>query len=165
MELKVGDAAPDFTALGSEGEEISLRDFRGRKLVLYFYPKDDTPGCTAQACSLRDHNKEIAALGAAVLGVSTQNQQSHQRFRDKYRLNFPLLADTDGRVAQAYGALGRGLFGLVRKALGFASRITFIIDEQGRIAHIIDRPDCPNHAAEVLRTIEQAGSKKQTLTA
>lgn len=163
MELKIGDAAPEFSAIGTDGRELSLAGFRGRKLVLYFYPMDDTPGCTAQACSLRDHNNEIAALGAAVLGVSTQDRLSHQRFSEKYALNFPLLVDTDGHIARAYGALGGGVFGLMRRVLGLAARITFIIDEQGRIAHIIDRPDCPNHAAEVLQLLVAADdSKNQT---
>lgn len=151
MGLKPGDPAPDFSGLTTDGTRVSLADFRGRKLVLYFYPMDDTPGCTRQACSLRDHNAEIAARGAAILGVSAQSRESHQHFTDKYRLNFPLLVDEDQRVAQAYGAAGSGLFGIARGMLGMYRRITFLIDEQGRIARIIDDPDTAGHGEQVLR--------------
>ena len=149
--LKAGDPAPDFSATTTDGKHVSLADYRGRKLVMYFYPKDDTPGCTKQACSLRDHNGEILAKGAAVLGVSTQDEASHQAFTKKFGLNFPLLADTDGAVGRAYGTLGgSGVLAKLKSAAGFADRVTFIIDERGRIAHVIDRPDVANHAAEVL---------------
>jgi len=148
-----GDPAPDFSALATDGSRVSLRDFRGRKLVLYFYPMDDTPGCTAQACSLRDHNKEIAATGAAILGVSAQDMASHKKFTAKYNLNFALLADTDRAVARAYGAIGGGIGGALRGMLGIAERVTFIIDDKGRIAHVIDSPDTTNHAAQVLRLL------------
>ena len=150
---KPGDPAPDFSALATDGSRVSLDDFRGRKLVLYFYPMDDTPGCTAQACSLRDHNKEIAATGAAILGVSAQDVTSHKKFTAKYNLNFPLLADTERSVARAYGAIGGGIGGALRGMLGIAERVTFIIDEQGRIAHVIDSPDTANHAAQVLKLL------------
>lgn len=149
--LKPGDAAPEFEGITTDGRRVALSDYRGRKLVLYFYPKDDTPGCTKQACSLREGEARIAAKGAAVLGVSTQDAASHAAFTRKYALNFPLLADTDGRVARAYGTLGgRGLASRLRTALGLASRVTFIIDERGRIAHVIDKPDVSRHAEEVL---------------
>jgi thioredoxin-dependent peroxiredoxin len=149
--LKPGDPAPAFSATTTEGKPVSLGDYRGRKLVLYFYPKDDTPGCTKQACSLRDHHAEILAKGAAVLGVSTQDEKSHQAFTRKFGLNFPLLADTDGSVGRAYGTLGgRGVLARLMTAVGMAERVTFIIDENGRIAHVIDRPDVANHAEEVL---------------
>jgi len=148
-----GDPAPDFSALATDGSRLSLRDFRGKKLVLYFYPMDDTPGCTAQACSLRDHNGEITATGAAILGVSAQDVTSHKKFTAKYNLNFPLLADADRSVARAYGAIGGGIGGALRGMLGLAERVTFIIDEQGRIAHVIDSPDTANHAAQVLQLL------------
>ena len=151
MTLQIGDRAPEFTGTSTDGDSVSLSDYAGKKLVLYFYPKDDTPGCTKQACSLRDHNAEIRARGAEILGVSTQDQASHQRFSTKYRLNFPLLADTDRAVSRAYGAIGAsGLKGLAMDLMGVAKRITFIIDEQGRIAHIIDNPDCADHGNEAL---------------
>ena len=149
--LRAGDPAPGFEGVTTDGQRVSLDGYRGRKLVMYFYPKDDTPGCTKQACSLRDHSKELAAKGASVLGVSTQDEASHQAFTKKFKLNFPLLADTDGKVGRAYGVLGGG--GLVSKlkaSLGLADRVTFVIDEKGRIAHVIDQPDVANHADEVL---------------
>jgi peroxiredoxin Q/BCP len=146
-----GALAPDFDAATTDGRRARLADYRGRKLVLYFYPRDDTPGCTRQACSLRDFQAEIAARGAAVLGVSTQDQASHAAFTRKFRLNFPLLADTDGAIGRAYGVLGgAGLVAKLRSAAGLARRVTFVIDEQGRIAHVIERPDVANHAREVL---------------
>ncbi len=154
MKLKIGDPAPLFTATATDGSLIKLAEYLGTKLVLYFYPMDDTPGCTKQACSLRDHNPEIQARGAAILGVSTQDAASHQQFTEKYQINFPLIADTDGSIAHAYGAMGGG--GLISSAmslLGVANRITFIIDESGHIAHIIDKPDCANHAEEVLKLL------------
>jgi len=149
--LKAGDPAPDFSGTTTEGKHVSLADFRGRKLVLYFYPMDDTPGCTRQACSLRDHSAELAAKGAAVLGVSTQGEESHRKFTRKYNLNFPLLADTDGAVGRAYGTLGGGgLLSKIKAAAGMADRVTFVIDEGGRIAHVIDKPNVASHAEEVL---------------
>jgi peroxiredoxin Q/BCP len=153
MKPKPGDPAPDFSATSTDGSTLRLADYRGRKLVLYFYPMDDTPGCTAQACSLRDANADIAAKGAAVLGVSAQGAESHRSFTAKHRLNFPLLADTDRAVGKAYGVAGEGLAGVARGAFGMFERVTFVIDEEGRIAHVIDKPDCPNHAAEVLKLI------------
>ena len=148
---KPGDPAPDFDAATTDGKHVSLKDYRGKKLVMYFYPMDDTPGCTKQACSLRDHNKEIKAKGAEILGVSTQGEESHQKFTKKYNLNFPLLADTDGTVGRAYGTLGGGgLVSKLKSAAGMADRVTFVIDEQGRVAHVIAKPDVANHAEEVL---------------
>jgi peroxiredoxin Q/BCP len=152
--LKAGDPAPDFEGVTTDGQRVSLKGYRGKKLVMYFYPKDDTPGCTKQACSLRDHNKDLAAKGAAILGVSTQGEESHQAFTKKFSLNFPLLADVDGTVGRAYGVLGGpGILSKLKSAAGFADRVTFVIDEKGRIAHVIDRPDVARHAEEVLALI------------
>jgi peroxiredoxin Q/BCP len=149
--LKPGDPAPDFEASTTDGKRVALKDYRGKKLVMYFYPMDDTPGCTKQACSLRDHNKEIRAKGAEILGVSTQGEESHQKFTKKFNLNFPLLADTQGQVGRAYGTLGSGgLVSKLKSAAGMADRVTFIIDENGRIAHVIAKPNVANHAEEVL---------------
>jgi len=153
MKPKPGDQAPDFAGLTTDGSRVSLQDFRGKKLVLYFYPMDDTPGCTAQACSLRDHNAEIKAKGAAILGVSAQDVDSHRKFTTKHKLNFPLLADTDRSVARAYGTIGDGVGGALRGMLGLAERVTFIIDEKGRVAHVIDSPDTANHAEQVLKLL------------
>ena len=152
--LKRGDPAPEFSGSTTDGKRVSLADYRGKKLVMYFYPMDDTPGCTKQACSLRDHDADIKAKGAEILGVSTQNEQSHRKFTEKYKLNFPLLADTDGAVGRAYGTLGGGgLMAKLKSAAGMADRVTFIIDEHGRIAHVIDKPDVANHAEEVLKLL------------
>jgi peroxiredoxin Q/BCP len=137
----------------TDGTPVRLADFRGRKLVLYFYPMDDTPGCTAQACSLRDHNAEIRQKGAAILGVSAQDVASHRRFSEKFRLNFPLLADTDRAVARAYGAIGHGLGGTLRGILGMVERVTFVIDEQGRIAHVIEDVSTKGHGEQVLAVL------------
>ena len=152
--LKPGDPAPDFEAATTDGKRVSLKDYRGRKLVMYFYPKDDTPGCTRQACSLRDHNNDIRSKGAQILGVSTQDEESHRKFTKKFNLNFPLLADTDGAVGRAYGTLGGGgLVSRLKSAAGMADRVTFIIDENGKIAHVIAKPDVANHAEEVMRLL------------
>ena len=149
--LKAGDPAPDFDAVTTDGKRVSLKDYRGRKLVMYFYPRDDTPGCTKQACSLRDHGAEIAAKGASVLGVSTQSEQSHQAFTKKYNLNFALLADTEGKVGRAYGTLGgAGLVSKLKSAAGLSDRVTFVIDEKGKVVHVIDKPNVASHAEEVL---------------
>ena len=148
--LKAGDRAPEFSAVSTDGQTISLANYHGKKLVLYFYPMDDTPGCTKQACSLRDANAEITARGAAILGVSAQGEESHQRFTEKFSLNFPLLADTDLAIAKAYGVAGSGIGGLLRNIAKFSERVTFIIDETGRVANVVSDPNCPDHGAEVL---------------
>ncbi len=148
--LKPGDPAPDFSGPGADGQRIRLCDFRGRKLVMYFYPMDDTPGCTKQACSLRDANALIAEKGAAILGVSAQGESSHRKFADKYSLNFPLLADSDLSVAKAYGVAGSGLGGMLRGLAKLSERVTFIIDENGLILQVMSDPDCPDHGEEVL---------------
>jgi peroxiredoxin Q/BCP len=152
--LKPGDPAPPFEALTTDGHKVSLADYRGKKLILYFYPRDDTPGCTKQACSLRDNIAPIAEKGAAVLGVSTQGVESHQAFTKKFNLNFPLLADTDGKVGRAYGVLGGdSLFSKLKSAAGMADRVTFVIDAKGRIEHVIDKPNVGNHAGEVINLL------------
>ena len=151
MRPRAGDPAPDFSGITTDGTKVNLADFRGTKLVLYFYPMDFTPGCTAQACSLRDRNADIRAKGAQILGVSTQDAASHKRFAQTHRLNFPLLADSGRSVTRAFGAIGGGgLFAIAQALMGLADRVTFIIDEQGTIAHVIDSPSVMNHADEVL---------------
>lgn len=152
--LKPGDAAPDVSAKTADGSTIHLKDYRGKKLVVYFYPMDDTPGCTKQACSLRDFNKEIQAKGAEILGVSTQDEASHRKFAEKYRLNFPLLADTDHSVGKAFGVIGGGgLLAAAKSFAGLADRVTFIIDEKGKVTHVLDKPDVAHHAEEVLNLL------------
>lgn len=149
--LEAGEKAPPFTLPSDRGDTVSLKDFRGRKVVLYFYPKDDTSGCTTQACEFRDRWEDVQATGAVVLGVSPDGVASHQKFRDKYQLPFPLLADEDHAVAEAYGVWGeKSMYG--RKYMGIL-RTTFLIDEQGRIGRVFERVTPKGHAAEVLEAL------------
>jgi thioredoxin-dependent peroxiredoxin len=146
--LQVGDSAPDFSANDQDGHTIGLDDFKGKKLVLYFYPKDDTPGCTAQACDLRDNYERMLAQGYAVVGVSVDNEKSHQKFIKKYDLPFPLLADTDHTVVEAYGVWGeKKNYG--RTYMG-TMRTTFVIDEDGKIKDIIGKVNTKEHAGQIL---------------
>lgn len=147
--LKEGDLAPDFTARDADGGEIKLSDLRGRRVVLYFYPKDDTPGCTKQACSIRDSYGEFEREGIKVIGVSLDDAASHQAFAAKYNLPFTLIADTDRRVSEAFGTYGRQDYGGGEVYMTNA-RKTFLIDEQGRIKKIFDKVDVVGHAGEVL---------------
>lgn len=147
-QLKKGDQAPSFEAINQNGEKIRLQDFRGTKLVLYFYPKDDTPGCTAEACNLRDHFSDLTKQGFKVLGVSPDNEAKHMKFISKYELPFDLLADTDQAIANAYGVwVEKNMYG--RKYMGIA-RTTFIINEQGVIDTIIDKVKTKDHASQIL---------------
>ncbi len=142
--LDVGQEAPTFTLPSDAGEEVSLQRLRGTPVVLYFYPKDDTPGCTTQACGLRDSWSELAATGARVLGVSPDSAESHRRFRDKYALPFTLLADEDHAVAEAYGVwVEKTRYG--RTAMGI-ERSTFVIDPEGKLAAIKRRVKPDEHA-------------------
>ena len=150
--LKEGGQAPDFTVRDTDGNEVSLADLRGRKVVLYFYPKDDTPGCTKQACSIRDSYSEFEERGIKVLGVSLDDQASHRKFADKYELPFTLLSDTDHSVADAYGVYGEKEF-MGKKYMG-VDRKTFLIDEQGRVKKVIDKVNVEEHADEVLEAFD-----------
>lgn len=148
MPLQTGDPAPDFNAKDQDGNAISLSDFKGKKLVLYFYPKDDTPGCTAQACDLRDNYQQMLAQGYAVVGVSVDDEKSHRKFIEKYELPFPLLADTDHAVVDAYGVwVEKNMYG--RKYMGTA-RTTFVINEEGKIEDIISKVKTKAHALQIL---------------
>ncbi len=148
MTLNIGDPAPDFTSTDQTCNPINLSDYRGKKVVLYFYPKDDTSGCTAQACSLRDNYTDLRAAGYEVLGVSVDNQNSHQKFINKYELPFTLVADTDKSVVEAYGVWQeKSMYG--RKYMGTA-RTTFLIDESGIITGIIGKVDTKKHAEQIL---------------
>jgi thioredoxin-dependent peroxiredoxin len=150
--LEPGSPAPDFSLASDGGGRVALADLRGRKVVLYFYPKDDTSGCTTEACEFRDSWATVQATGAVVLGVSPDGVASHDRFKAKYRLPFPLLADEDHAVAAAYGAWGeKSMYG--RKYHGIL-RSTFIIDEAGRITRVFPRVKPKGHAAEVLAALE-----------
>lgn len=142
--LKAGDNAPDFTLLSDTGEPVALKDLRGQKVVLYFYPKDSTPGCTTQACDLRDAMDDFASLGATVLGVSPDSRKSHERFKAKHDLNFPLLVDEDHVVANAYGVwVEKSMYG--KKYMGI-ERSTFIIDEDGRLKAVWRKVKAKEHA-------------------
>jgi len=150
--LQEGDAAPDFESRDAEGNPVKLSDLRGRKVVLYFYPKDDTPGCTKEACSFRDGFGEFKRRGIEVLGVSTDDEKSHRKFAEKYSLPFTLLADTDHRVADLYGVYGEKQF-MGRKYMGVA-RQTFLIDEEGRLRKVFDKVKVDEHADEVLKAFD-----------
>lgn len=149
MNLQIGTPAPNFSANNQKGETLSIGHFTGKKLVLYFYPKDDTPGCTAEACSLRDNYQDLIAQGYSILGVSPDTEAKHQKFIDKYNLPFDLLADTSNAVALAYGVwVEKSMYG--RKYMGIA-RTTFVIDEQGNLAEIIEKVDTKNHATQIIK--------------
>jgi len=146
--LEAGQPAPDFNAVDQNGDPISLSRFRGKKVVLYFYPRDNTPGCTAQACDLRDNYARLQAAGYQVIGVSTDGEKKHRNFIDKYALPFPLIADTDNAVHELYGTwqlkknYGKEYMGTVRT--------TFLIDENGMIAEVIKKVKTKEHTAQIL---------------
>ena len=149
MYLQVGNQAPDFVGKDQEGRTTKLGNFAGRKVVLYFYPKDNTPGCTAQACNLRDNYQALQEAGYEVIGVSTDSEQSHQKFIAKQQLPFRLIADQDHKLHEQYGTwVQKSMFG--KKYWGTA-RVTFVIDEQGRIEQIIDQVKTGSHAAQILQ--------------
>lgn len=153
--LKEGDVAPAFTAKDQDGKSISLSDHLGKKVVLYFYPKDDTPGCTAQACNLRDNYALLKKKGFVVLGVSTDSEKSHKKFEQKFELPFTLVADPDLVIVNAYGVWGeKQMFG--RKYMG-TIRETFLIDEKGIIRRVIAKPNTENHTQEVLDAWAEIG--------
>jgi len=146
-----GEPAPDFTLMSDEGNEVSLRAFRGKKVVLYFYPRDDTPGCTREACNFRDALGELKKKGAVVLGVSADPLPSHQKFKSKYQLTFPLLSDPEKATLSAYGVwkekqnYGRTFMGI--------ERTTFLIDEGGKIQRIYPRVKVDGHVAQILKDL------------
>ncbi|MGB9182246.1 MAG: thioredoxin-dependent thiol peroxidase [Pyrinomonadaceae bacterium] len=146
--LKEGDTAPDFVTRDEQGREVRLSDLRGQKVVLYFYPKDDTPGCTKEACSFRDASSDYEEKGIKVLGVSLDSEESHQAFASKYNLPFTLLADTDHSVSEKYGVYGEQRWG--DKTYMGVARKTFLIDEEGKIKKIFDKVNVEQHSDEVL---------------
>lgn len=149
--LEVGNKAPDFVSTDENGNKVSLKDYKGKKVVLYFYPKDDTTACTAEACDFRDSFARIKKLGAVVIGVSPDTEKSHTKFKTKYELPFMLLADTEKEIVTAYGVWQeKSMYG--RKYLGVV-RTTFIIDEKGKITHIFEKVKVKGHIDEVIKAI------------
>lgn len=148
--LNPGDTAPDFTARDENGQEIALSDFRGKKVILFFYPKDNTPGCTAEACNFRDHYEALTGDGFEVIGVSTQGEKSHQKFIAKHDLPFHLIADEDRAVHEAYGTWGLKKF--MGREYDGTHRTTFVIDEEGTIEHVIKKVKT-KQATEQLREL------------
>jgi thioredoxin-dependent peroxiredoxin len=146
--LKPGDKAPTFKTINEKGETVSLADFAGKKLVLYFYPQDNTPTCTIQACNIRDHYRKFRSKGYEVLGISGDDEKSHNRFIAKQKLPYSLLVDTEHKIAKKYGVWGeKQLFG--RHYMG-VFRTTFVIDEKGKIEQVIDKVVSKNHASQIL---------------
>ncbi|WP_375498632.1 peroxiredoxin [uncultured Nostoc sp.] len=143
MPLAVGTDAPAFTAKDTKGNTVSLSDFAGKTVVLYFYPKDDTPGCTKQACSFRDAQSQYQGKDIVILGVSADDEVSHQAFTQKYDLNFPLLADTDKSLIKAFDVDGGG----------YAKRVTYVIDPNGKITHVDANVNTTNHASDILAAL------------
>ncbi|HVW98115.1 MAG TPA: thioredoxin-dependent thiol peroxidase [Mucilaginibacter sp.] len=150
--LTEGDKAPDFTAKDQNGKTVSLSDFKGKNVILYFYPKDDTPGCTAEACSFRDNYQSMLGQGFEVIGVSTDDEKSHKKFETKYSLPFPLIADTEKAINEAYGVwVEKNMYG--KKYMGTA-RKTFLIGPDGTISKIIDKVDTKNASQQVLDLLQ-----------
>ena len=153
--LSVGDKAPQFTLNDADGNKVKLSDFKGKKVVLYFYPKDLTPGCTIEACAFRDDIGAFKKLGAVVLGVSADDEKLHQKFRARHDLNFPLLADVNHELSEKYGAWQeKNMYG--KKYWGIA-RITYIIDENGKIAKVWPKVKAEGHSQEVIEAIKSLG--------
>jgi peroxiredoxin Q/BCP len=151
--MKVGQKAPEFTVVDDSGKTVKLSDFKGKKVVLYFYPKDDTPGCTKEACSFRDGISEIRKQGAVVLGVSADSAASHQKFKQKFDLNFPLLADTEKKIIEDYDVWKeKSMYG--RKYMGI-ERTTYIIGKDGKISHIFPKVKVSEHYEEVLAALAE----------
>lgn len=150
-----GKKAPAFTLAADDGTKVKLTDLKGKPVVLYFYPKDDTPGCTKEACAFRDRKTELKKLGAQVLGISPDTVDSHVKFRDKYELNFPLLADPDHKVAEKYGAWReKNMYG--KKSMGIV-RSTFLIDADGKVAKVWKRVQVNGHDEQVLAALRELG--------
>ena len=146
--LKIGDKMPDFEVVDQDGNQVSSKDLIGKKTVVYFYPKDNTSGCTAEACSIRDNYESLVAKGYNVIGVSKDSAASHRKFREKYELPFTLLSDTSTQMLQAFGAWGeKKMYG---KTVMGTIRRTFIFDEDGILTRIIEKVDTKNHAAQIL---------------
>jgi peroxiredoxin Q/BCP len=150
-QLKEGDKAPVFKGKNQDGLWVSLEDFKGKKVILYFYPKDDTPGCTAEACNLRDNYDDLLARGFAIIGISPDSEKSHGKFISKYSLPFSLIADPESKILQAYGTWGeKNMYG--KKYMGVL-RTTFVIDESGKILKIITKVNTGDHTQQILEEL------------
>jgi peroxiredoxin Q/BCP len=151
VQLKEGATAPLFKGKDQDGKLISLEDFKGKKIILYFYPKDDTPGCTAEACNLRDNYEDLISRGFSIIGISPDDEKSHVKFKTKYELPFSLIADHEKKILNAYGAWGeKSMYG---KKYEGVLRTTFIIDESGKIMKIINKVDTKNHTNQILEEL------------
>ncbi len=151
--LEKGRAAPDFKAADQSGKEISIKQFKGKKIILYFYPKDDTPGCTSEACNLRDNYQELQDLGYVVIGVSPDNEKSHQKFSAKYNLPFYLVPDPEKVIIKAYGAWGeKKMYG---KSYEGVLRTTYVISEKGLIEAVIEKVNVKDHTKQIIETLNQ----------
>jgi peroxiredoxin Q/BCP len=154
MKVKVNDKAPAFSLLDQDGNEVALKDFSGKTIVLFFYPKADTPGCTVEACGFRDTYKKIQASGAIILGISADNSAKQKKFEEKFKLPYPLLADTDRKVCEAFGVIQeKSMYG--KKYMGIA-RMTFIVGRTGKIQHVYEKVKPEGHAEEVLAYLKTA---------
>ncbi|WP_393971224.1 thioredoxin-dependent thiol peroxidase [Oxyplasma meridianum] len=143
--LKEGDTAPDFTSVDQNGKPVRLSDFRGKPVVVYFYPKDDTPGCTKEACNFRDNFSEYQKAGVKVLGISVDDTNSHKKFEEKYQLNFTLVADHEKKIAEKYGVLGDRN----------AKRVTYLMDRDGKIMYVYPKVSPDEHAVEVMKKLKE----------
>lgn len=151
VELNIGDTAPDFSAKDTQGNTVTLSNYKGNSIVLYFYPKDDTPGCTKEACNFKDDYVQYQKKGIIILGVSTDDQESHQQFAKKYKLPFPLLVDTDKSIVNCYGVYKeKNMYG--KKYMG-TNRTTFLIDKEGKIQHIFKKVNVEEHSREILEMV------------
>ena len=146
--LKIGNKAPEINAKDQNGILISLKDFIGKKVIVYFYPKDDTPGCTAEACNLRDNYEQLIGKGFKIIGISADDEKKHQKFSDKYHLPFPLIPDTEKKIINAYGVWGPKKF--MGRTFDGINRITFVVSEDGKIEKIFSKVDTKNHTQQIL---------------
>ncbi|EKF56130.1 alkyl hydroperoxide reductase/ thiol specific antioxidant/ Mal allergen [Galbibacter marinus] len=150
--LEVGSTVPEFKVLDQDGNTVSKADFKGKKFIVFFYPKASTPGCTAEACNLRDHYKELQQKGFSIIGVSADSQKRQTNFRNKYEFPFPLIADEDKTLINAFGVWGSKKF--MGKTYDGIHRMTFIVDEQGDVSHVIQKVKTKSHAEQILELVE-----------
>lgn len=151
--MKVGDKVPEFKGLNEDGKEVSMTDFKGKKLIIFFYPKDDTPGCTAEACNLRDNYQTLKELGFEILGISADSGKKHGKFINKYKLPFSLIADTEKDIINSFNVWGEKKF--MGRVFNGILRTTFVIDEEGIVQHIIDKVKTKTHSEQIIELISK----------